>query len=296
MKIILICGLSGSGKTSIAKGVIKKFGDKFNFINSYTDRAKRSSKEWGHEFVSPSIMDALLSDADIVASTKINEYRYCSTKNQFDENKINLYIVDTYGINDTIEAFPYAEIMVVLVDRESINVDCIREGRDINVPLQQDVDFIINNNGTLESSIEMLNALTNFDLFKKPSHKPKTTKDIIEHIDAQARFLNNIRESLLSQFWYENESVYIKMCQYVEEHVCQEYMEIEIKPDTKPDIYDGSVNFNVIGVYDDDIPWQEMNKLHERMSYYAHEFLKDYEDLSWYVCISTQWRGEEEYV
>ena len=102
MKIILMCGMSGSGKTTIAKKLCEKYNERYNFIFSYTDRGKRNKDEWGHIFVNSILMDDILEYENIVAQSKINKKRYCSIFSQFDKDKINLYIVDVNGINDVI--------------------------------------------------------------------------------------------------------------------------------------------------------------------------------------------------
>lgn len=300
MKIVLISGMSGAGKTSICQNLINRYDDKFHFVNSYTDRPRRDKQEWGHEFVSSSMMDIILNcEERLVASTKIDTYRYCSTKDQFSDDKINLYIVDIYGINDTYLAFPDAQIMTILVNKRDIEVDCIREGRDINVPLREDVDFVVDNNGTIESSANLVNTLVNFDFFKKPSGRIKTLKEKIDYIDMQYRFLNDVKNTILSQFWYANEPIYRMICAYIQENVSHDLdIQINITPDSTPDIYDCTCAFNIVAEYDDDLTWGEINKIYEKMSYYAQKFCRDnkYKDISYYLFLSTEWVGEDEYV
>ena len=59
MKIILLAGQSGSGKTSIGRELAKN-EDKYNFVHSYTDRQMRETNEYGHTFVNSKEMDLLL--------------------------------------------------------------------------------------------------------------------------------------------------------------------------------------------------------------------------------------------
>ena len=44
MKIILICGMSGTGKTTIVKKIYEQYSDKYNVVCSYTDRQKRITR------------------------------------------------------------------------------------------------------------------------------------------------------------------------------------------------------------------------------------------------------------
>ena len=69
------------------------------------------------------------------------------------------------GINDTLQAFSEAEVMTILVRRKDIEADCVRINRDVNVPAREDVNFLIDNNGTIESAANLLNTLANFDFF-----------------------------------------------------------------------------------------------------------------------------------
>lgn len=89
--IYLIVGRSGSGKTTIAEELEKKYGLKS--IQSYTTRHKRSDNETGHIFVSDEEFDKL---TDMVAYTEFNNYRYCATTEQVETH--DLYIIDPKGI------------------------------------------------------------------------------------------------------------------------------------------------------------------------------------------------------
>ena len=40
MKNVLICGMSGVGKTAIVKKLYEQYKDKYNVVCSYTDREK----------------------------------------------------------------------------------------------------------------------------------------------------------------------------------------------------------------------------------------------------------------
>lgn len=105
-------------------------------IHSYTDRPQRKKGEYGHNFLTVGAMDNLLKKDDVVAKTEINGKRYCTIKGQFDEDKINIYIVDKNGINDTIEAFPDANVKTMLIVRyESLeDIDSERVCREIANP------------------------------------------------------------------------------------------------------------------------------------------------------------------
>ena len=89
--IYLILGESGSGKTSIATQIEILYGMKT--IQSYTTRPRREANETGHTFVTEKEFDEL---KDMVAYTLYNNYRYCATSQQVEDN--DLYVIDIKGI------------------------------------------------------------------------------------------------------------------------------------------------------------------------------------------------------
>ena len=298
MKIILLAGASGSGKTTIAKELCKD--NRYNFISSYTDRPMREKNEFGHIFVKANYMDIILDNENIVAQTKISEYRYCSTEEQFDEDKINVYIVDSFGINDTIKFFPHSDMMTILIRRNKIEVDCVREIRDVHVPIRDDVDFVVDNDTKIESAVALIKTLVNFDLFSHPSHLVEEIQDKLYYIDKQYRYLEEIKESLYTQLWYRDRPLYIELCKYVESKVNKRFdFNITIVPDDKPEIIDGYLRFNVIGEYGADLMWEDVNRLVECLSYYAHAYCSKhgYKDLAYHLVIGEVYKTESgEYV
>ena len=152
MKILLLSGSSGVGKTKIAWELCKD--ENFNLIQSFTDRPKRSAGKYSdHQFVSKAIMKFILS-YDVVASTTIDGYHYCSTFRQFDDKKINVYVVDKQGIRDVKKSFKDAHFFSVLIIRDNINIDQSRKERNIVIPIIQDVDYVLKNNSDIQSVVE----------------------------------------------------------------------------------------------------------------------------------------------
>ena len=299
MKIILITGMSGAGKTSIAKNLCKRYPDKYNFVQSYTDRQKREKDEWGHTFVDSIEMESILTRSDVIAQTKIDKNRYCTIAEQFDDNKINLYTVDINGINDTMNAFPKAVFMTILVRKNNIEADCVRVNRDVSVPARDDVDFVIDNNGTIEAAANLLNTLSNFDFFTKPYPYVMDLEDKIKYIDMQYRFLDEIKESLYEQMWYSRQSVYCNLCRYVEKQINNDFdFFIKVAPDTSPEIFDGYLTYNLQATYDyDNLMWDELNRMVERLSYHANAFNEKNkcDDIIYRLAISERWNGEDMY-
>lgn len=292
MKIILLLGQSGTGKTTISKELSKNT-DKYNFVYSYTDRPKRNNTEWGHTFVDSARMDLILQRDDVIAQTQIKEKRYCTTEDQFDENKINIYIVDTYGINDTIKSFPQAEIMSILLRRDDVSIESARANRDVAVPAREDVDFLIDNNGSVESVVKTIDVLVNTGLFKKPSHVLPTIEDGLDKIYQQRRYLQEIEQSLEEQRWYRDQAVYNQLVQYVNEKM-QKYFKVEIFPDQEP-VWDGdNCIYTIIAWYEE----EEANpidvfRLNEILTKNTYQFCSDNNCMSllYRTHIDAQWEG-----
>lgn len=93
-KIILLCGESGSGKTTVANFLEEVYGLKQ--LQSYTTRPPRTENEQGHIFISEEEFDKIPPD-DMVAYTKYNGYRYCGTTQQVEESDV--YVIDLPGID-----------------------------------------------------------------------------------------------------------------------------------------------------------------------------------------------------
>ena len=154
MKILLLSGASGVGKTKVAWELSKD--DRFHLIRSFTDRPKRTSGIYSdHQFVSNKIMKFILS-YNLVAATTIDGYHYCSTFQQFDDKKINVYVVDKQGVDDVNKSFKDAQIISVLIIRDNINIDQSRKERNIVIPTSEDVDFVLSNNENIDNVVENL--------------------------------------------------------------------------------------------------------------------------------------------
>lgn len=153
MKILLLSGPSGTGKTSIALQLTQN--PNFHLIKSFTDRPRRVNERGDHFFI-PTMFIKFMLTYNIVASTKINGYYYCSTFRQFDDDKINVYVVDKKGIDDVKKNFKDAQIFSVLVSKDNIDIDQIRKDRNIVVPDVKDVDLILMNNEELNDVVSFL--------------------------------------------------------------------------------------------------------------------------------------------
>lgn len=96
-KVILVCGRTGSGKSSIINKVCKELGLKQ--VISYTTRPRRDNERAGssgHYFIQP--MEVAKYTDDMAAWTEINGYEYFATK--FELGSSDIYTIDPHGIMD----------------------------------------------------------------------------------------------------------------------------------------------------------------------------------------------------
>jgi len=93
--IITITGESGTGKSTLAEYICKKYG--YNFIQSYTDRPRRTPDETGHTFLSKEEFSSIRKE-DMIAFTKFGDYRYCCCHKDVLADKINVYVIDEVGV------------------------------------------------------------------------------------------------------------------------------------------------------------------------------------------------------
>lgn len=90
--ILLLCGESGAGKTSVAEGLEEKG---LKILKSYTTRPPREG-DTSHTFVSDEEFDKILAHQSVVAFTDYGDYRYCATEEQV--NQSDVYVIDVAGI------------------------------------------------------------------------------------------------------------------------------------------------------------------------------------------------------
>lgn len=92
-KILLLCGESGCGKTTLANQLAELFG--LSVLPSYTTRPKRTNNEKGHIFLNDEEFSNI-KIKDIAAYSEFNGYKYCATQQQIEQ--YDVYIVDKVGI------------------------------------------------------------------------------------------------------------------------------------------------------------------------------------------------------
>lgn len=104
--LFLFVGPSGSGKTTVAEELANSYD--YPTVESYTTRPRRYENETGHIFISESEFDEL---ENIVAYTKYNGFRYCTTKDQLD--LVSSYVVDIPGVETLLQNYQTDRPIVV---------------------------------------------------------------------------------------------------------------------------------------------------------------------------------------
>lgn len=105
--IYLLAGPSGSGKSSVARELTKRYD--MREVWSYTERPPRYDGEPGHVFVTPEQFDAA---GKMCAFTLYNGYRYGVPESVIEENDI--YVIDPAGIRYMQERYSGSKGVVVI--------------------------------------------------------------------------------------------------------------------------------------------------------------------------------------
>lgn len=161
--ILCIVGPSCSGKSTVAEYLTLKYG--YNFIESYTDRPKRTPDEKGHTFVTPEEFDKFNKE-DMLAFTNFGNKRYCCLHKEVVDG-INIYVIDEVGLKYLLDNFRNKyNILSIWVQRdieyrEEIG-DIERIARDEGMFKEENeylYDFILDNNGDLTETIEKVDEI-----------------------------------------------------------------------------------------------------------------------------------------
>ena len=117
--LIGLCGESSSGKSKILSDLMKKYPDIFHKKVSYTTRRERSGEINGvdYNFVSRNKFFDLVLKEEILEATDFNGNVYGTGINSFKEDKINLGIFDTEGI-ETISQLPEINLIPIYLEVE----------------------------------------------------------------------------------------------------------------------------------------------------------------------------------
>lgn len=111
--LIAIVGASGSGKSSLAQKLERKFG--LTSVRSYTTRSVRPNDladAFTHTFISPDRVDEY--KGDIVCDTMFNHHYYFCTSEQLDAN--DTYVVDKNGLIQLFANYHNKDIIAIYLD------------------------------------------------------------------------------------------------------------------------------------------------------------------------------------
>lgn len=142
MKVLLITGESGVGKTTFAKYLKENYG--YNIVHSYTTRPKRDENDNDHIFISHNTAKEMMKKTkEIVAHTKINGEHYFTTVYDFKLGKPNAYIVDGKGISDVKKNCSNWDITILKMTTNENHAPKERLKRDVIVPEDYECDLIL---------------------------------------------------------------------------------------------------------------------------------------------------------
>lgn len=113
--LICLCGMSGSGKSTIANRLERKYG--YVQAKSYTTRPMRNDPEDAntHTFIMPEQVDEY-SD-DMVAWNWYNGNFYFATASML--NNVSLYVIDKEGLLQLFRNYHDKDILAIYIDCDS---------------------------------------------------------------------------------------------------------------------------------------------------------------------------------
>lgn len=185
--LIVLCGKSGCGKTTIASLLQEKYNLKV--IQSYTTRPPRYKNEEGHIFISKEEFDNL---KDYVAYTKFNDYEYCATAQQVEENDI--YVVDPNGIEFFYNHYKGQKIPIVF-QIKATPFNLIRNMRHRGDKWKQIISRVKND----KKMFENIDELTRYTVFNNTTPQ-NCAQEIYKYCEifCRQRKENNEDESYLT--------------------------------------------------------------------------------------------------
>lgn len=148
-KIIILCGKAGSGKDTIVKELCEDYPNKFTRVVSYTTRPPREGEKEGidYHFINSAQMAQKIIENEMIEVAEFNKWFYGTSVDCFQENKINLMVLNPIGIENMLD-YPglNARINVIYIDCNNK----IRLMRQLTREENPDVKEIIRRYGTDE--------------------------------------------------------------------------------------------------------------------------------------------------
>ena len=138
-KVLLVNGGSGVGKSTVV-GELCSGWEAFRQVMSITSR-KRRGEDDDHVFMGRDEVKGLIESDEAVDWTEVGGELYCTTLGCFDEDKINVYIVDDEGIEKEWGS-EFDVLKVRLVGKSWID-DEERVGRIVNWLGDENFDLVL---------------------------------------------------------------------------------------------------------------------------------------------------------
>lgn len=156
-KVLLILGKSGVGKSTIAKRICEK--SDCNYIKSYTTRVKRGAEDDDHIFLDKKEFMETFDNNLFLAMQRIGGEYYGVLLNQFEEDKINVYIIDELGLIDFQNSLKLLDdgewcVLTCMITREELDVDMVRANRVVVSDYTWSfIDGVFCNNGEVDDVV-----------------------------------------------------------------------------------------------------------------------------------------------
>lgn len=150
MKVILITGESGVGKSTFAKLLSKIDSWNYEIVKSFTTRPQRDKHDTDHIFIpleANLVAQRLFGSESCVARTIINGELYFTIKENFHPFNTNLYIIDNEGIEYLQSHYPNWNTTIVKIVSNEVNIPENRKNRNITIPKDDECDIIIKREG-----------------------------------------------------------------------------------------------------------------------------------------------------
>lgn len=171
--VVVLVGPSGTGKTTITEAMIEKHPEMFEKPKPYTTRAKRDTESNdAYNFVCPEKFKMLKDSGEIFESTIYSGNSYGSSKTEVEKvlskGKNVIIPLDMCGAIGMKTAFD--NVIIIYVDRHKRDLLTAllsrntsiedKVNRIISLPAEEKnselCDFIINNDGTIDNTIDMI--------------------------------------------------------------------------------------------------------------------------------------------
>lgn len=135
--VLIIAGLSGVGKTAVAKSIIAK-DDRFTFLRSATTRAKRGdAHDDEYLYCTTDEFKSLIAHGDMLEHMVYDGNMYGTPKSEVErahkEGKIPLLVLDLNGV-DSLYNHPACHTCAVFLYADGDTVNSRLEGREGSTP------------------------------------------------------------------------------------------------------------------------------------------------------------------